>query len=1488
MQPPSSRRTSTITAASNTINTTVDSAKVPSLTGSLVKTNGIIASRRSCPDTPFAPLALQGLHVSATARTASRRSQQLHASLQQTAFVAFHNSSLSRYPTHPKALDFSSKRVRIPAVINGEKVDDVTVDTATDVPCISAEFIRRHSMLRDHNILPVPPHAINLRSADGSPLSVAGYMRFMLTLGETTLPVEAFVLPSLGPDKLLLDNSIMGAFGAILDWHTETMSFRDNNTTIQASHRVPTNGESQVDSMRQSSQCSVVVAMPNVDAVPVSLQEKCKIKPRHEICVRVVSAVAPDHDTEAVIEPRVVTCEDLANLPSDTAQLWENLLVARSVCTWSQNDGSAWVQIANPSDTTITARAGTVVGHVTPATSVPTVNTSATTTDPIQVDTARNDLRPALQEAFNNTVFSPVQCEQILDLCAKYRSVFSLSAQELGTCKLASAEFPLQPGTKPVDKPPYKTNPRTQAVIDDCVAQMERDGIIEQRASPWGSPVCIVVKRDGSPRFCVDYRSTINKHLVRHTWPMPDMTSCIDTVGGAKFISVFDIQSAFWQIPVDEQHVDRTAFVTQHKKYVFKRMPFGIANAPWMFQRIMALTFAHFGPRSGLLVYMDDLIVCSATWESHLDLLERMLQALHAAGLTLKPSKAQFGPKQVNYLGHVITAQGIKISNDRIKAIVELPTPTTIKELRSVLGMVNFVRKFLPDLATVIEPMVSLTRKEIAAGKTLKKHWGDKHDEAFAQVKHLLTSAPVLHFPDFSKDFVVHVDASESGAGAFLAQKHGDDLHIVAYFSKRFSASQRHYSATQKECYALILSIQHWRPYLWGRHFVCVTDHAALRYLFQMQNSSNMLTRWAIALQSFDFTVQHKPGRLHVIPDTLSRLFTFEKKEDDLAPTLAPICRNVPADTNTHTPIMRQPFELSSSNLDGLKPVSSDRELFEAPLSSVRSTSVFTTVDPVKLRAEQQEEYGAHFTYLQVPDSPLPPKETVFTMSHYFTNDGILYRSYLPGNLRKRSTFRDQMVVPKSLVKLVLHACHDHVLSGGHQAFKPTFDKIRDRYWWTTVHRDVHIWCRDCQACQHRKTAHRHPQLPVGHVPVTRPFQRVSIDLVEYKSDSSTPGGLRCKYVFSAIDHLTRFAILSPIPNKEALTVANTLIERIISVFGPPESIHSDQGPEFENKIIFQLQKILGYKKTRTTPYRPQGNSVLERIHSTMHAMLAMHISVAQDNWVSLLPFVQLAHNTSFNATTCETPFFLMFGRQATLPVDIILGARGGTPPADHTEYSKQTRDNLQLAFEFARRNLTERADKQAQANKRLPPYPVFKAGEQVLVYRPHQASDGPNPKLGMPWRGPYIICSQSSPVVYRVKKQGDSREVSTHLAHLKKYHARDAPPSPDMDEIGHLFLGQRIPVPILDSPELTQPRVGQYIIDSIVSHRPGVGRPSPHNVIYRFRFHGYGSESDLESRGHNMPQCHDMISAYRLATGLDVSPNTTNVRLSPSIRPPT
>ena len=818
------------------------------------------------------------------------------------------------------------------------------------------------------------------------------------------------------------------------------------------------------------------------------------------------------------------------------------------------------------------------------------------------------------------------------------------------------------------------------------------------------------------------------------------------------------------------------------------------------------------------------------------------------------------------------------------------------------------MRKFIPNLATIIEPLVALTRKSVANLKTLRNHWGPEQDAAFIKVKELLTSAPVLHFSRFHKPFIIHVDVSDCGVGAFLAQKEDNgELAITAYFSKRFTSSHQHYSATQKERLAVVLAVTHWRSYVWGRHFVCVTDHSALRYLYSMQDTSNMLIRWAIALQSYDFTVEHKPGKLNIILDTLSRLFNFEHSEMRVAPHLAPICRNVPDNPALHGPHRLRPYQVNSNNLDEIQPVESDRELFSS------ATDAFMSIDPEKLRQAQQAEFEPYFEYLCDPKKRPPLNESKTSMSYYSENGGLLYRSYLPGHLHTRSTFRDQLVIPSACIPIVLHACHDHAMSGGHLAYLPghlhtrstfrdqlvipsafipivlhachdhamsgghlvykhTFDKVRDRFWWPTLHRDVKTWCQDCRACQRRKTPHSGPKLPTGHLPVDRPFQRVSIDLVEYETEPVSPTGLKCSYALTIIDHLTRFAVLDALPDKKEQTIAKALVERVFGIFGPPETLHSDQGPEFKNKVVKQLQDVFGYKKTKTTPYRPQGNSVSERMHSTLHAMLSMYSNIAQNNWAEVLPFIQLAHNASFSSTMHETPFFLMFGRQARLPIDIIFGIPHVGRSTTTEEYAHSTRENLQIAFELARRNLSERIDKQKADNSKLPPIPEFTPGQKVLVYKPHHSTDGPNPKLIQPWRGPYIICPKLSPVVYRIRHPDDTKQVSAHLAHIKSYRPRQSAPAPDFHKLEGLFLGKTLPTSALEESETVSLHIGIYQVADVVGHRRGQGRHSPHNYTYRLRLKGFDPEADLEYRAHQVPQCQELFAAYRAQHQLEIN----------------
>ena len=315
-----------------------------------------------------------------------------------------------------------------------------------------------------------------------------------------------------------------------------------------------------------------------------------------------------------------------------------------------------------------------------------------------------------------------------------------------------------------------------------------------------------------------------------------------------------------------------------------------------------------------------------------------------------------------------------------------------------------------------------------------------------------------------------------------------------------------------------------------------------------------------------------------------------------------------------------------------------------------------------------------------------------------------------------------------------------------------------------------------------------------------------------------------------------------------------------------------------------QLQDVFDYKKTKTTPYRPQGNTVSERMHSTLHAMLSMYSNIAQNNWAEVLPFIQLAHNTSFSSTMHETPFFLVFGQQVTSPVDIIFGIPhvGRSTPTE--EFAHFTRENLQIAFELAGRNSSERINKQKANNSKLPLIPEFTPGQKVLIYKPHHITDEPDPRLIQPWRGPYIICPKFSPVVYRIRHRDDTKQMSVHLAHIKSYRPRQLVKAPDFYKLEELFLGKTLPTTTLEESEVAPPHIGIYQVADVVGHRREQGRHSPPNYIYRLRLKGFGPEADLEYRGHQVPQCQELIAAYRAQHQLEtIMPPPCNERKHPA-----
>lgn len=419
------------------------------------------------------------------------------------------------------------------------------------------------------------------------------------------------------------------------------------------------------------------------------------------------------------------------------------------------------------------------------------------------------------------------------------------------------------------ESPPIKQrcrplSPPLQKQVDEALTKMLKDDVIEKSNSAWSSPILLVPRKDGTYRFCVDFRK-LNSVTKRDSYPLPNVTNILDRLRDAKFLSSLDMKSAYWQIKLSEESKQYTAFsVLGRGLYQFKRLPFGLHNAPATFQRFIDQVL---GPELEpyVFVYLDDIIIITQTFEQHLKVMREVLSRLWKAGLILNRDKCQFCRPELRYLGYVVDKNGLRVDPEKVQAILKIPTPTTVSEVRRVMGMASWYRRFVPQFSSIIAPLSNLLRKNRPFV------WTKDCEDAWGNIKDRLVTSPILTCPDFSQRFFVQTDASNYGLGAVLTQRHEDGEKVISYLSRSLTKAERNYSTTEKELLAVIFAIEKLRPYLEGSHFTVITDHYSLLWLHSLDNPSGRLARWAVRLQQYSFDIIHRKGKEHVVPDALSR-----------------------------------------------------------------------------------------------------------------------------------------------------------------------------------------------------------------------------------------------------------------------------------------------------------------------------------------------------------------------------------------------------------------------------------------------------------------------------------------------------------------------------------------------------------------------------------------------------------------------------------------
>ncbi|CAN1179522.1 Transposon Tf2-9 polyprotein [Linum perenne] len=459
------------------------------------------------------------------------------------------------------------------------------------------------------------------------------------------------------------------------------------------------------------------------------------------------------------------------------------------------------------------------------------------------------------------------------EILVQFRDVF-LTPTTLPHSRPCDHAIPLTEGAKPVNLRPYRYPPAQKDEIERLVEEMMAAGVIQTSHSPFASPVLLVKKKDGTWRFCVDYRQ-LNSVTIKDKFPIPMIDDLLDELAGSCFFTKLDLRAGYHQIRMRPEDQHKTAFRTHHGHFEFRVMPFGLTNAPATFQALMNQVLAPY-LRKFVLVFFDDILIYSSTEEAHKDHLYKTLQLLREHKLLAKKSKCSFGQQKIEYLGHIVTSEGVATDSKKIAAMIQWPYPKTIKALRGFLGLTGYYRKFIRNYAIISKPLTELLKKN-------QFQWSETAAIAFDELKQAMTTAPVLALPDFTKAFTLETDASGIGIGAVLSQQG----RPIAYLSQVLSLRNQSLSTYEKEYLAVIFAVGRWRHYLEGHPFTILTDHESLKYLLGQKIHTHIQKKGLIKLLGLDFEIRYRQGKFNRVADALSRVF-----EDPLQPSQ---CSNITA-----------------------------------------------------------------------------------------------------------------------------------------------------------------------------------------------------------------------------------------------------------------------------------------------------------------------------------------------------------------------------------------------------------------------------------------------------------------------------------------------------------------------------------------------------------------------------------------------------------------
>ena len=949
------------------------------------------------------------------------------------------------------------------------------------------------------------------------------------------------------------------------------------------------------------------------------------------------------------------------------------------------------------------------------------------------------------------------QAKDLEGMLCKYGGVFAEHDMDLGS--FSAVKHKIDTGdARPIKQRPRRTPLAFEGEEREHLQKLLDAGIISRGASEWASPTVLVRKKDGGVRYCIDMRG-VNSVTIKDRFPLPRISECIDALGGCEYFSCLDMANGYYQIKMDEEDRDKTAFVTKYGQFLFNRMPFGLSNAPGTFSRALGLVLRGLS-WACVVSFLDDLVVLGKGFEDHMVNLGKVFGRFQQFGLKLKPKKCELLQREILFLGHRVSREGVQPSASKVEQVREWVAPNNKRELEGFLGLVNFYREYIKDFAHVAAPLHRLT------GSKVKFQWGEEEGHAFQALKEKITEAPCLVFPREGGGFILDTDASDRAVGAVLSQVQEGRERVVGYGSFVLNAAQRNYCVTRRELLAIVVFTKHFRHYLLGGKFKVRTDHSSLIWLMKFKNIEGQLARWIEELQTYDMEVEFRPGREHGNADGLSRIPMKHRLCRDYKPGVE--LEQLPCGGCKFCTRIQEKWGAFEEEVDDVVPLAI--RAVEVGGGEKGWVEGFTCEDLKRMQEEDQEIA----TILGWRKAGCEPDKGELMLS----SPGVKYWWTFRDNLRIRNGVlmyawkggggRLLLVAPKELKVVILDFCHSSG-GAGHFGVEKTKLKVLEGSIWHKLRDSCEEWVGGCAICNRQKKGDRKNRGRQQLFHAGYPLERVHIDIM---GPLITTGNGN-KYVLVIVDQFTKWVEAYPVKDQQAETVAKVVVREFIGRYGCPMEIHTDQGRNFESGLFKGMCEIMGIKKTRTTSFRPSANGQVERYNRSIAQIIRCYVGDKQEKWDEYLGLATSAIRATVNRATGFTPNRLMLGREVMKPLDLMLGNRGELVDGG-TIFGTDLKLGWEEAHEKAREQLGESQRRQKKYYDLRKREVEFQVGEAVLK-RNNAAVVGGSKKLNAIWKGIWVINKVISAVLYEIKNNKKSMVV--HHDAIKKCGDSELPP---------------------------------------------------------------------------------------------------------------